>query len=58
MGFRGVSRGKVEYSRGGQGALQDQWGQMLLGYPRKGRTYFKWVIFTYPSLTLPLSLHP
>lgn len=48
----------MEYSRGGQGALQDQWIQMLLGYPKKGRAWFSWVIPPSPSLTPLLNLHP
>lgn len=27
---------QMGYSQGGQVALQDRWGQTLLGYPRKG----------------------
>lgn len=32
---------EMGYSQGGQGDLQDRWGQMLLGYPRKGRGFLQ-----------------
>lgn len=57
-GLRDLVEEQMGYSQGGQGALQDPWGQMLLGYPRKGRAWFNWLIFPSPSLTPPQSFHP